>query len=158
MKHAVVLGLVLGCTWWLWSGHADALLLSFGGLSVLAVIGMTWRMRLLDDESVPVGLTLRALRYAPWLLWEIFKANLDVARRIVSPGLPIRPNVLRVRGRQRSELGRTIYANSITLTPGTVTIELDGDEFVVHALTEEAAAELRSGEMDRRVCRVEGEH
>ena len=87
---------------------------------------------------------------------EIVKANIAVALRIVSPRLPIRPRVIRVRAGQRTDIGRVIYANSITLTPGTVTVDTEGDHITVHALTPEAAEGVLSGEMDRRVTRVEG--
>jgi multicomponent Na+:H+ antiporter subunit E len=92
----------------------------------------------------------------PWLLWEIAKANVDVARRVLSRRPAIAPSLLRVRAGQRGDLGRAIYANSITLTPGTVSIEVAGDEITVHALTAEAADGLRTGEMDRKVTDYEG--
>ena len=81
---------------------------------------------------------------------------MDVAKRILSPRLPISPRVIRVKAGQQSDLARVIYANSITLTPGTVSLSLEGDEIEVHALTREAAEELESGKMDRRVTRTEG--
>ena len=155
--RSLALGGVLFGVWLLWSGLFKPLLISFGVLSVLAVVGIVARMGLLDPEGVPLGLPLRSLRYLPWLAWEIAKVNVDVARRVLSPRMPIRPSVLRVKAGQRHDLGRAIYANSITLTPGTVSIDVEGDEIVVHALTTEAADGLRSGEMDRRVTRFEGE-
>jgi multicomponent Na+:H+ antiporter subunit E len=114
------------------------------------------RMRVVDREGAPIEPSLRALVYLPWLLWQIAKANLDVARRILDPRLPIDPRVIRVRASQRRDLARVIYANSITLTPGTVSIDVAGDRITVHALTREAAEGLATGEMDRRVSRVEG--
>jgi multicomponent Na+:H+ antiporter subunit E len=101
-------------------------------------------------------LPLRALLYIPWLILEVVKSNIDVARRILDPRLPISPRVIEVQASQRRDIGRVIYANSITLTPGTVSIDTDGDRITVHALTEEAAAGLLTGEMDRRVTRFEG--
>jgi len=114
------------------------------------------QVRIVDEEGTPLGLPLRALRYLPWLMWQIVKANVDVARCILDPHLPIRPTVIRVKAGQRRDLGRVIYANSITLTPGTVSIDLEGDEIHVHALTREAAEGLRSGVMDRKVTELEG--
>ena len=81
---------------------------------------------------------------------------MDVALRILNPGLPISPRLVRVRAGQRTDVGRVLYANSITLTPGTVTIDTEGDTITVHALTAEAAAGVESGEMDRRASRAEG--
>jgi multicomponent Na+:H+ antiporter subunit E len=90
------------------------------------------------------------------LLLEIAKANLHVARVILTPSLPIQPRVIRIRATQRSELGNTIFANSITLTPGTVALDVRGGSILVHALTDQAAAGLVDGVMDSRVSRVEG--
>ena len=114
------------------------------------------RMRIVDREGTPLELAARAPLYAPWLFWQVFKANVDVARRILTPRLPIAPRVIRVKASQKRDIARVIYANSITLTPGTVSLRLDGDEITVHALTREAAEELESGKMDRRVTRTEG--
>ncbi len=162
MKRAVSLGLVLFAVWLLWSGYwpgmseSGGLLTGLGALSCLAVVLLARRMQVLDREGVPLELTPRAqLLYAPWLIWEIVKANVDVARRILHPALPIRPHVIRIRAGQKTDLGRVIYANSITLTPGTVTIGLDGGDLTVHALTDEAARGLATGEMDRRVSSIE---
>jgi multicomponent Na+:H+ antiporter subunit E len=113
-------------------------------------------MGLIDEEAVPLRLPLRAPIFLPWLLWQVVKSNVDVARRILDPRLPIRPELIRVKAGQRNDLGRAIYANSITLTPGTVSLYVDDDEIVVHALTREAAEGLRGGEMDRRATAYEG--
>ena len=156
VKYTVSLALVLYGVWLLWSGHYGLLLLTFGAVSCAGVVALTRRMGILDEESVPIELVLRFLRYGPWLLWEIVRANVDVARRILDPRLPIQPRVIRVRASQRHDLSRTIYANSITLTPGTVSVDIEGDEITVHALSRDAAESLERGEMDRRVSRIEG--
>jgi multicomponent Na+:H+ antiporter subunit E len=126
-----------------------------GLFSCLFVLLVMRRMRAIDEEAVPVEITARALLYLPWLLWEIVKANFDVAARILRPRMPIRPHVFKVRVGQRSDLARVIHANSITLTPGTVTIGMSGDEFTIHALTDEAAAGVLGGKMNERVSAVE---
>jgi multicomponent Na+:H+ antiporter subunit E len=133
------------------------LLLGLGALSALLVVTIALRMDVLDREGHPIHLRPKALLYWPWLGWEIVKSNVDVARRILSPTLPISPTVIRLKASQKSELGKVIYANSITLTPGTVSIDIDGDKIEVHALTREAAQALRTGDMDRRVTRFEGD-
>lgn len=156
MLHALSLGLTLYVLWLLLSGHYVPLLLVLGLASVLAVVFIAWRMRVVDHEGHPIHLSWRIHLYWPWLIWEIIKANIDVARAIVSPALPIKPTLLHLKGSQKSELGRVIYANSITLTPGTVTIELEDGVFSVHALTTAAAQGLESGEMDRWVTSIEG--
>jgi len=156
VKYPLSLGLALGMIWLVWSGHYTSLLLFLGFVSVLIVVVICGRMRLLDREAVPVEILIRLPLYVPWLLWEILKANVDVARRIVDPRLPIGPRMIRVRTGQHQDLGRVIYANSITLTPGTVSVSVEGDEIVVHALTPSAADGLADGEMNRRVTRLEG--
>jgi multicomponent Na+:H+ antiporter subunit E len=155
MKHSGSLFVVLFSVWLLWSGHTTPLLLTLGMFSCMFVLLAVRRMRAVDRETAPVEITARVLLYLPWLVWEIVKANLDVARRILQPRLPIRPHILKVRAGQRSDLGRVVYANSITLTPGTVTIGVSGDEFTIHALTDEAAAGIAGGEMNDRVCALE---
>lgn len=156
LKYTVSLSLVLFGVWLLWSGHFEPLLLSFGVASCALVVIIVRKMKIVDRESAPVELTLRTLLYLPWLLWEIVKANIDVARRILDPRLPISPRIIKVKAGQRHDIARVIYANSITLTPGTVSIDTEGDEITVHALTEDAARAVESGEMDRRVTRLEG--
>ncbi len=138
------------------SGALSSGVLSLGVLSCLVVVAIARRMNVVDHEGVPIELPLRALAYLPWLLWEIAKSNVAVARLILSPSLPISPRMVKVQAGQRHDIGRVIYANSITLTPGTVTVGVEGDKLTVHALTEEAAESLESGEMDRRVTRAEG--
>ncbi len=155
MKHSGSLFVVLFSVWLLWSGHYTTLLLTLGLFSCLFVLLVMRRMSAVDHEAAPVDITARAALYLPWLAWQIVKANLDVARRIVQPRMPVRPHVLKVRAGQRSDLGRVIYANSITLTPGTITIGVNGDEFTIHALTDEAAAGVAGGQMNDRVCAIE---
>lgn len=166
MKNAFILGLMLFSGWLLWSGltitletdgsiHVNRLLLGSGLLSVAAVVALIHRMGQLDNESVPIRVTLAAALYLPWLIWEIVKSNVAVARVILAPGLPIAPRVIVVETRQKSDLARAAYANSITLTPGTVTIDTEGTQLTVHALTRAAADGLQTGEMDRRVSALD---
>ena len=157
MKTAAGLYVILFGIWLLWSGHYTPLLISFGLASCALVVLLAWRMGIVDDEGFPLHLTPRILRYLPWLAVEVVKSNLELARRVLSPRLPIGPEIVELTASQKTDLGRATYANSITLTPSTVTIEAESDgTFVVHAISPEAAAELRSGEMDRQVTRMEG--
>ena len=112
-------------------------------------------MEVIDRESHPFHLTFKLPAYWVWLGWEIAKANLAVARLILTPSLPISPRIVKVRASQSSELGQVVYANSITLTPGTVSMGLDDGHIEVHALTAAMARELEYGSMDRRVSRLE---
>ncbi len=156
MVHALSLGCVLFGTWLLLSGHYDPLLIGLGLASCAAVVYFTHRMDVIDHEGHPVHLTLRGVGYWPWLLAEILKANIDVARRILTPGASIGPTMLRVRSTQPTDLGRVIFANSITLTPGTVSVDVGEGEILVHALSRDGADDLAAGEMDRRVTRMAG--
>ncbi|MEX1206005.1 MAG: Na+/H+ antiporter subunit E [Dongiaceae bacterium] len=157
MAHAISLALVLYGLWLLLSGHYEPLLLGFGVLSCALVVAIALRMDVVDKEGHPVHLGWRALAYWPWLLLEIAKSNIDVARRVLHPALPISPTLVRVKASQSSDLGQVIYANSITLTPGTVSIELEDGMIDVHALTGETAAALEAGEMNRRILAMMGE-
>lgn len=155
MLHTLSLGLVLFILWLLLSGFFEILLLSLGVGSVFAVVWIAYRMDVIDHEGHPVHLTVRAVFYWPWLMMEIIKANIDVAAAIVRRKMSINPSVIEVKATQATELGQVIYANSITLTPGTVTISVDKDIMTIHALTRGAAEDLESGEMDRRVTNME---
>jgi multicomponent Na+:H+ antiporter subunit E len=157
MLHTVSLGLFLSCLWLLLSGHFhEPLLLGLGLVSVIAVLAVARRMDVIDREGHPVHLSWRALCYWPWLLKEIVMANIHVAKALLRRDMAIDLQVVTVKSSQRSELGRVIYANSITLTPGTVTISIEDDTLAVHALTRGTAEDLAGGEMDRRVTAIEG--
>ncbi len=157
LQHSLILGPTLFGIWLLWSGHYTALLISFGIASCAAVVLISWRMENLDEEGQLLLLVPRLVIYTPWLMKEIALANIDVARRILHPRLPISPALIRVKCSQELDLARVIYANSITLTPGTVSVDMDDDTITVHALSRTAAEGVLSGEMDRKVSRtIEG--
>jgi multicomponent Na+:H+ antiporter subunit E len=150
---------LFGCLfalWLLWSGHYTSGITTLGAVSCLLVVCLARRMGIVDREGVPLHLALRLPGYLLWLALEIIKANVDVARRVLAPSMNIDPRVITLQASQVSDLGRVIYANSITLTPGTVSIEAEGGVIRVHAIGGEAAAGLEKGEMDRRVTHLEG--
>ncbi len=151
------LGLVLYCFWLVLSGHYTVLTVTAGIASVLATVVLAHRMRIIDDEGHPIRYLPRALTYWPWLIVEIAKAALDVTKIILHPKLPISPTLVRVRANQRSAVGIATYANSITLTPGTITARVSGHEFLVHAITRSGAQDLAEGRMDRRVKQFEAD-
>lgn len=154
MLRALSLAVVLSIFWLLLSGHYTPLLISLGVVSVVWVVLIARRMDVVDREGHPIHITLRFLRYWIWLGKEIFVANIDVVRLIWHPKMPITPTLIRLKTVQTTALGKVIYANSITLTPGTITTDVTQDEVEVHALTQEAADALRDGEMDRRVLKL----
>ena len=137
MKAGIVLLLVLVAYWLTLSGYFDhPILFITGGLSVLSVVWMCARMQILDEETVPY-LHGKTLGYIPWLFKEIVKANMAVVKAVLSPDMEISPTWVKVKSEHESDLARTIFANSITLTPGTISVQMDEGEILVHALLED---------------------
>lgn len=157
MLHVIHLFLALFSLWLALSGFFEPMLLTLGVASCVFVLIIALRMDVVDEEGhLHYHLRLhRVPSYWLWLLWEIIKSNLDVSRRILDPKLPISPSITPLPANQRSELGRVTYANSITLTPGTVSISVDDNDILVHSLTLETEQSLASGEMGRRVSNLE---
>lgn len=152
----ILLFLGLATLWLLLSGHSEPLLLAFGVLSSTLVTFVVARMDREDRYAFPIHLSWRFPGYILWLLKEIFRANLRVARIILDPSLPISPIMVPFRSNQESDLFRVIYANSITLTPGTMTTGTDGRVLRIHALTWQDVDGREEDEMDRRICALEG--
>ena len=145
-------GLALFIFWLLLSGQLEPLLLGLGLASVAFTVFLAKRMSVFDSESYPLHLFPRFPVFIAYLSWEIVKANLDVIKRIMTFNkLSISPQWFEVPLPQKTDLGRVIYANSITLTPGTVSVDLTQDKIVVHALTKEAADDLSTGVMAKQV-------
>ncbi len=142
--------------WLINSGHYTPLLLFFMVMSVLFIALLCHIMDVVDGESQPLNLTFTIPLYWLWLIKEVVLSNIAVARCVWLGKDAISPTVVTVTAHQKTDIGKVIYANSITLTPGTVSMDLEGDQITVHALTQDTAANLLEGEMDRRVCRVEG--
>ncbi len=156
MLRLISLFVSLYAFWILMSGYFTPFLLAAGFGSALAVAWLAHRMEIADREGHPAHLTLQAFVYLPWLVKEIWKAGIAVARIILDPKLPVSPTLVRFRPGQESTVGLVVHANSITLTPGTITVEADPQEFLVHGVTRDNAAGVVDSEMDRRVCRLEG--
>lgn len=151
MKHTISLTLTLALLWWVLSGYAQPLLLGFGAASVAFCVWLARRMDLVDHESHPLHWSWRLLRFWAQLLREIAVSNLQVLAAILSPRRAISPHFVRVRTRQASALGKVTLANAITLTPGTVTVALEHDELLVHALTRASAQGVLDGQLDALV-------
>ena len=140
--------------WLLLSGHYDPLLLTLGVLSCITCLYVTWKAKFIDEEGLPLHLLFRLPIYTVWLFKEIIKANFDTAKIIILNNPD--PQNFRVKSSQKTEAGKVTYANSITLTPGTVTTVLDGDILEVHALSSDMADDVKSGVMDKKVSWLEG--
>ena len=152
MLHASILGASLAAFWLLLSGYFhEPLLLTLGAISVVFTVWIALRTDRHDGERVGLKLDLPIVRYWAWLLVEILKSNISVAKLILSPTLALSPRMVRVKATQSTDVGVVIYANSITLTPGTVTVDIDGDELLVHAITQDMADGLTGGDMGDRV-------
>lgn len=160
MKRAVWLWTILLAIWLLLSTqtqHLEPLFIFFGLFTCTVAVWVCARMGVVDRESVPVHVAGRAALYVPWLVWEVFKSNLRVARIILAPRMRVDPSIVHFRASQRTDLGRFIYANSITLTPGTVTTGIVGDDMEVHAIVQAEIDGSEENDMNRRVAALEGE-
>lgn len=156
MTRSISFLAVLYVFWLLLSGMFTPFLLAAGAGSVLGVYLLARRMDVVDREGFPIHLGWRALiSYWPWLVKEIVKSAWDVSRRIIDPRMPISPTMVEFAPTQKTDLGLVIHANSITLTPGTIAVEVEPGRFLVHALTREGAAGLAGSEMDRRCTELE---
>jgi multicomponent Na+:H+ antiporter subunit E len=161
---------ILASVWLLWSGltfvvwwqegalHVEhhAMLIGFMIGSVGLVVWLSKRMNAVDQESHPVEYVWRPLVYGGWLVKEIVMSNLHIAAVIMDRDLPIHPQLVRINTTQTTDVGHVIHANSITITPGTVSLDVRDGTILVHALTHTTAEGVQSGEMDRWVTWLEG--
>lgn len=155
MRHTIGLALVLALIWLTNSGIYTPLTLSLGLISIVIVVWVIRRMDVIDHESVPVHLTRRLPSYYSWLIWQMLLSNIDVVKRIWRGNSAVSPVVEDISTGDISDMSKVIYANSITLTPGTVVIDLQGDRMRVHAISREVMDDLLEGEMGRRIERLD---
>ena len=155
MRHTLTLSLTLAVFWLLNSGHNTYFMWSLGAASIIIVLYISHRMDVVDHESQPIQLTFKLPAYFAWLIKEIVISNIVVVKHIWLGNRTISPVMTTIKVSQKTDTGKVIYANSITLTPGTVTIQLEDDTFMVHALLEESITDLKTGDMDRRVTQLE---
>ena len=146
--------LFVAVVWLLLSGHYTTLILSLGVISVMIVIWFLQRMDRVDGELGVLPMRPRLVYYLLWLMWQVVLSNIDLVRRIWDPALPISPTWQRLDIKVTSSLGKTLYANSITLTPGTLTTDIREDHFMVHSLSSDGIDELRKGGMEREIQRL----
>jgi multicomponent Na+:H+ antiporter subunit E len=142
--------------WVALSGHYTPVLVTAGVACAVVCVLAAARMRVADDEGHPIELFWGAITYFPWLVGEIAKSAWSVTKIILHPRLPISPTMTIVRASQKTAAGVATYANSITLTPGTITVGVNGRDLIVHALVREGALDVERGGMDRRVSQFEG--
>jgi len=150
LKNYIISFLILLFLWVLWNNSLDLTILLIG-VGLAAVIPVLFKMTSSDVFS-QIKFSPKAIIYTPIFmvvfLWDLVKSNFDVARRVLSPSLPINPGIVEAKTKLKSKMGRLILANSITLTPGTFTIGIEDDTFYIHCIdvkcdnTEEATKNL----------------
>lgn len=161
LLNATPVALLLYALWLILSPQRDPFHLCLGAVTVVVVTVLFSRLGMQEPAiGAPDGRSLlrmsglRFLGYLPWLAWEVLVASVQVAYIVLHPRLPVSPRVVRIKVRYPHTVARLTLANSITLTPGTVTLDVDGDEFLVHALTETGSTDLEQGSMPDRVSRL----
>jgi len=150
IRYSIVLTLALGVFWLGLSGYFKPLLLTLGGISIALVVFLCARMKILDSETAPYLFIPKTMIYLSWLFKEIVKANVAVVKAVLNPDLEVTPTLVRIPVKHKTDMGRSMFANSITLTPGTVSVEFDEDELLVHALLKEMSAPEGFAEMGKR--------
>lgn len=154
MPYIIGLITALSLFWLSLSGHYTPLMLSLGGASVLITVVLSGRLGILDREGAPYFAIFGLLLYLPWLLKEIIIANIVVIKACLRADLDINPALVKFKTRCETDLAKTLFANSITLTPGTVTVEVEKGRMLVHALYEDASGPSAFVDMDARSARA----
>ncbi|WP_144212935.1 Na+/H+ antiporter subunit E [Shewanella donghaensis] len=154
-SHRLSLILTLALFWWINSNYSNPLLLSLGAGSIMLVLYIAQKMDVIDQETHPIRLNVNMAKYTLWLVKQVILSNISVVKHIWMGNKSIKPTLTTIDTRQCSDINKVIYANSITLTPGTVAIDLIEDQLTVHALHKDDIDTLKTGEMDRRVRELE---
>jgi len=142
--------------WLVMSGIYQSLIIGFGLISSVLCVWIIFRLGLVDDKAILQRFRFFAgLRYLFWLTVEIGKADWAVSKVILSSVMPKQQRLIGVPARQSSDIAKVLFANSITITPGTVTVETEADHLIVHALTDEAADLVALEDMGARICAIE---
>lgn len=157
MHRLVILAVALAVTWLVWSGLYKPLLLGLGVVSVALTLWLCVRMKLHQRAVFALDLVPKLLTFWAGLLVDIIKSNFMVARIILTPSLPISPTLVRLEPKLEGQVGRATLANSITLTPSTVTLDAHRGVFLVHCLTEDSARETREGDLGDRLLKALGD-
>lgn len=155
MRNTISLFFSLAAFWLLNSGHYTLLILLLGMASIALVLVISHRMAVVVQESQLRYLIRNTLYYYPWLIKQIIQSNITVVKHIWLGSSSISPTLSTIKISQKTDMGKVIYANSITLTPGTLAIDLIDDEIIVHTLLTKDLESLMAGEMDRRVSQLE---
>ena len=155
MKKIVTL-IFLALLWLLMSGLYKTLILSFGAVSIILVMFFTQRMAEKDGYKLASELNiLKTVKYLGWLFIQVVKSNWEVSKILLSQKVEINQKFIEMPVSQKTDLAKVLFANSITLTPGTVTVETENQSFIIHALnvTDSSMDELK--QMDEKVANIE---
>jgi len=150
-----VAGVVFAATWVLWSGMLQPLLLGAGLVSVVSVLALARRIGFFESSIHTLHMLGRLPRFWSRLLPEIVTSNLAVTRVVLSPRLPISPCIVTIDASRLPRASQAVLANAITLTPGTLTLDIDAGRIEVHCLTRDAARDLEAAALVERASRLE---
>jgi multicomponent Na+:H+ antiporter subunit E len=154
--RTLVAFLFFSAVWLLFSGIYKLLMIIFGVVSVVLVLIAVGRMNLLkNSESAVILRPFKLINYFFWLFVEIVKSNIAVCKILWSPNISVDQKIIKIPFSQRGEISQVIFANSITLTPGTVTLEMEGKELIVHILNYGEGTTSSLSEMNKRVTCIE---
>jgi len=148
----LLLLVALVAAWLLWSGLYKPLLLGLGAFSCLLTIYLVYRMGHFHRQAYALNYGVGYIGYLVWLFKEMVLSSLQVSRAVLSPSLPIEPTVIEIRASADHPMDQAILGNSITVTPGTLTLDVHDGVLKVHSLTRAGAESLLGGEMNRRVA------
>ena len=159
LKNSIIEAVLLLVFWLLLSGHYDPLHVSFGIFSVFVVMLLNYPLRKrlfsLHEKSESQRLSMLNLTgYIPWLIWQIVVASLQVASVVLRPRCSIDPSLVRFKTSLQNTTYRVILGNSITLTPGTITVRIEGDEFLVHSLMDASSSGIIDGSLPEQVAKL----
>lgn len=158
-RGLILQGLLLAAVWLLISGKFESDYLFWGAVSTALVLWFSHRLRRIqlsvDESGGPSHVILsRLVVYVLWLLWQMVRSGVYVSYLVLHPRLPIEPVIVRFTSKQPNVIASVILGNSITLTPGTLTLIVSGNRFTVHALTRDTGEDPFNGELGTRVSRL----
>ncbi|OUW19805.1 MAG: hypothetical protein CBD18_00140 [Opitutales bacterium TMED158] len=157
--YRIIIFLILCGIWIVFSGKLDAAHLTMGVLSAGFVAAISSSF-LFEDRSQALGARVRQAILLPgyllWMLYQILLSNIHILRLALSAGkLPdVQPSIVRVKTTLKTDFGKWMLANSITLTPGTITIEIEGDELLIHSISQETTEGVLDDSMERRIAQI----
>lgn len=149
LKQLIANSLALYSVWLMISGKYDLAHLVLG---VMVSCGVAWLNTGYPHSPFHNFPWARQIVYAPWLFFRVVESSLHLAKLILSPSLPIQPKLITYRSHLKHQGAIVLLGNSITLTPGTITVEINGNQLLVHAIDAASCEDLTSGRMERKIA------